>query len=96
MILTKADIEHVTGLARLKPTEFEKEEYARELNAVFDFVEKLKQADTTGVEPIFHVVPLRNAFRPDKIEPSLKPDQALANAPEREGDFFKVPKILED
>lgn len=94
MALTKDDIQRVALLARLELTEFEKEEFTRELNGIFGFMEKLKKLDTTDVKPMTCAAPLHNVFRGDLIEPSLGPDQVLANAPERVGGYFKVPKIL--
>lgn len=96
MALTKNDIEHVAALARLELTEPEKEEFTRDLNAVFGLMEKLKRLDTAGMKPMSNPVPLQNVFRADTIQPSLGTDKVLANAPDRMGDFFKVPKILED
>jgi len=94
LALTKDDIRRVAELARLELTGFEIEEFTRELNGIIGFMEKLKQLDTTGVEPMEYAAPLHNVFRGDLIEPSLGPEQVLANAPDRMGDFFKVPKIL--
>jgi aspartyl-tRNA(Asn)/glutamyl-tRNA(Gln) amidotransferase subunit C len=96
LALTKDDIKRLAGLARLELTEFEKEEFTRELNGIFGFMEKLNKLDTTGVEPMGYAAPLCNVFRNDMIELSLGSNQALANGPDREGDFFKVPKILDD
>lgn len=96
MALTKDDIDHVAGLARLELTESEKEEFTRDLNAVFGLMEKLKRLDTAGIKPMSNPVSLQNVFRADTIRSSLGTDKVLANAPDRMGDFFKVPKILED
>ncbi len=95
MNLTKAEVEHLAKLARLDLTETEKEEYIRHLNNFFYFVEKLNQANTTGVEPMAHAVPVHNVLRTDIIETSLNPNQVLVNAPDQLDNFFKVPKILE-
>lgn len=96
MALTKDDIGRVARLARLELTESEKEEFTQELNAVFGFMEKLKRLDTAGIKPMSNPVPLQNVFRADTVRPSLGTDNVLANAPDRMGNFFKVPKILED
>lgn len=95
MSLTKDEIEHVARLARLDLTEAEQEEFAWQLNEILSFVAKLNQLDT-GVEPTAHLIPVSNVFRSDHVEPSLDPEKGLANAPDRVGNFFKVPKILED
>ncbi|HOJ78255.1 MAG TPA: Asp-tRNA(Asn)/Glu-tRNA(Gln) amidotransferase subunit GatC [Bacillota bacterium] len=96
MSLTKAEVEHVARLARLELNENEKEEFTGQLNEILHFVEKLNQLDTTGIEPTAHAIPVTNVFRADEIRESLDPELALQNAPVREGDFFKVPKVLED
>ncbi len=96
MSLTKAEVEHVARLARLELSEDEKEEFTGQLNDILAFVEKLNTLDTSNIEPTAHALPVANVFRPDEVVPSLAPELALANAPDRIGDFFKVPKTLED
>jgi aspartyl-tRNA(Asn)/glutamyl-tRNA(Gln) amidotransferase subunit C len=96
MSLSKAEVEHVARLARLGLTETEKEEFTWQLNEILTFVEKLNELDTTGIEPTAHAIPIHNVFRPDEGKPSLDPEQALANAPDRIDGFFKVPKLLEE
>ena len=96
MALTKAEVEYVAKLARLGLAEEEKEELTRQLNEILGFVEQLNKLDTTGIEPTAHAIPVYNVWRADAAKPSLDPELALANAPDRSGDFFKVPKILED
>jgi aspartyl-tRNA(Asn)/glutamyl-tRNA(Gln) amidotransferase subunit C len=95
MSLTKAEVEHVARLARLELSEDEKEEFTGQLNDILAFVEKLNTLDTSNIEPTAHAIPVANVFRPDQVVPSLDPELALANAPDRIGDFFKVPKTLE-
>lgn len=96
MSLTKSEVEHVARLARLALTEAEKEEFTGQLNEILGFVEKLNEVDTSGIEPTAHAIPIHNVFRADEAKPSMDPEKVLANAPDRTGDFFKVPKILED
>jgi aspartyl-tRNA(Asn)/glutamyl-tRNA(Gln) amidotransferase subunit C len=96
MALTKDTVEHVARLARLELSEAEKEEFTLQLNEILTFVEELNQLDTTGIEPTAHAIPVNNVFRPDQVQPSLDPELVLANAPDRIGDFFKVPKTLEE
>ena len=96
MPLTKAEVEHVARLARLELNENEKEQFTGQLNDILGFVEKLNQLDTASIEPTAHAIPVTNVFRPDRAGSSLEPDQALANAPDRVDDYFKVPKILEE
>ncbi len=95
MKITVDMVEHVAELARLEFSGDEKELFARQLDAILTYVEKLNELDTTGVEPTSHVLPIKNVFKPDSVKPSLTPDEALLNAPERSGDFYRVPKIIE-
>jgi aspartyl-tRNA(Asn)/glutamyl-tRNA(Gln) amidotransferase subunit C len=96
MSLTKAEVEHVARLARLELNESEKEEFTGQLNDILGFVEKLNKLDTASIEPTAHAIPVTNVFRPDELKSSLDSEMALANAPDRVDDFFKVPKILEE
>ena len=91
MPVTREDVLHVARLARLHIPESEIEPVRRELGAILDAVGKVSELDLTDVEPTSHPLDLANALRPDEPRPSLPADEALANAPERDGDFFRVP-----
>lgn len=95
MKITRKDVEHVALLSRLELTEGDIGKFTGQFNAILDYIEVLNKVDTTGVEPTAHVLPVKNVMRPDEVRPSLPRDEALANAPERENGYFKVPKILE-
>lgn len=95
MEITRQEVEKVAKLARLEITSAEKEAFAKQLSQILTHVEKLKQYDTTGVEPTSTVFGQVNVFRDDVTRPSLPVEKALANAPEREADGFCVPKIIE-
>ncbi len=95
MKITIADVDHVAMLARLRFDEDEKAGMAAQLSRIVEYVEKLNELDTGDVSPMAHAVPLRNVLRDDEVRPSLDPEEALRNAPDREGDFFRVPRILE-
>lgn len=95
MKITVADVEHVARLARLELTSGEKELFAGQIGAILGYVEKLKELGTEGIVPTSHAVPMENAFREDIVQPSIGLARALANAPEREGSFFAVPKVIE-
>ena len=69
--------------------------FARQLSAILDYVDQLRQADTAGVEPLAHPLPVHNVFRPDEPAPSLPVDAALGNAPARAGDYFAVPAVFD-
>jgi aspartyl-tRNA(Asn)/glutamyl-tRNA(Gln) amidotransferase subunit C len=92
--LSRDDLEHVAHLARLRLTE---EEYARlegQLNHILDQYAKLAEVDTDAIPPTAQTIELENILRDDVAQPSMDPEQVLANAPARTGDFFAVPAIL--
>lgn len=89
-------VRKVARLGRLDLTDAEIEEFTGQLGAILEYVEKMNELDTTDVEPLAHCLPISNVLREDRIQPSLGTDAALMNAPERDGPFFKVPKILDD
>jgi aspartyl-tRNA(Asn)/glutamyl-tRNA(Gln) amidotransferase subunit C len=93
--LEKSQVRKVASLSRLKLTEAEVEEFTGQLRAILDYVEKMNELDTEHVEPLAHCLPISNVFRPDRAGESLGAEKALANAPQRDGNFFKVPKILD-
>ncbi len=95
MAISVKDVEYLALLARLRLAPEERDRFATELNEILGYVEKLKTAKTEGIPPTSHVLNLSNVFREDKVKPSLTPEEALANAPSKEGPFFKVPKIIE-
>ncbi|UCE49121.1 MAG: Asp-tRNA(Asn)/Glu-tRNA(Gln) amidotransferase subunit GatC [Phycisphaerales bacterium] len=94
--LDKSQVRKVARLSRLELTEAEVEEFTGQLSAILDYVEKMNELDTESVEPLAHCLPISNVFRPDRAGESLGTEKALANAPQRDGNFFKVPKILDD
>ena len=89
--ITRADVLHVANLARLALTEEEVERFGEQLNVILEAVSKVAELDLTGVEPTSHPLALVNAWAEDEPRPSLPLDVALANAPEREDDAFRVP-----
>ena len=95
-MIERKDVEHVARLARLALTEAELEKMRDQLNGILAYIEKLNALETEGVEPTSHAVPLVNVMRDDEPGPCLPRDEALANAPERAGEFFRVPRIIED
>lgn len=90
------DVEHVARLARLELSAAEKERMRKELDGILSYIDKLRALDTTGVEPTSHAVPLTNVMRDDTEVASLPQDEMLANAPDRHGELFRVPKIIEE
>ena len=91
----KLDVGHIAHLARLALSDPEKETFAAQLGDILSYVEKLNELDTSGIEPTSHVVTIGNVVREDKVSASLAQDEALMNAPDRAGDFYRVPKIIE-
>ena len=89
------DIEHVAKLARLELTDQEKERLRSELGAILEHAAKVGEVATADVEPTAYAIPRANVLRPDEVKDSLSVEDVLANAPEREDDRFKVPKIVE-
>ena len=95
MKITIKEVEQVARLARLELTEEEKERTRAQLDSILSYIDKLNELDTSAVEPTSHVLPMTNVFREDQVRPSLSQEEALANAPDRHGLFFRVPRILE-
>jgi aspartyl-tRNA(Asn)/glutamyl-tRNA(Gln) amidotransferase subunit C len=95
MSLTREQVRHVAHLARLALTPEDEERFSRQLGGILEYVERLQQADVTGVEPMAHSVPMNGPERSDVVLPSLARDEALAAAPQRVGDGVAVPKIIE-
>lgn len=95
MKITRKDVETVALLSRLELDENNVEKLTGQMNAILDYVGVLSKVNTEGVEPTAHVLPLKNVMRADEAKPSLARELALANAPEQEDGYFKVPKIME-
>ncbi|MBI4715775.1 MAG: Asp-tRNA(Asn)/Glu-tRNA(Gln) amidotransferase subunit GatC [Nitrospirae bacterium] len=95
MEITRKEVEHVADLARLALREEEKTDLTRNLNDILTYMETLNRLDTSRIEPTAHAIPLKNVMRDDVSRPSLDRDRALANAPDRTDEFFRVPKVIE-
>lgn len=95
MSLSSEDVRRVAQLARLELTPEELEAMTRQLGAIMDYIQQLQQVNTEGVEPLAHPLPVQNVLREDEPGLSLPVEAALANAPQRQGDFFSVPAVLE-
>src|SRR6188472_2374773 len=89
--ITRDDVLHVASLARLALTEEEVERFGEQLNVILEAVGKVAELDLDDVEPTSHPLALVNVWAEDEPRPSLRLDAALANAPEREDDAFRVP-----
>jgi len=94
--ISEADVRHVAYLSRLEFADSEIQRFTEDLNNILTHVDKLAALDTTAIAPTSHSLKMENVFREDEVRPSLTNEQALANVPEREGLFFKVPQIIQD
>jgi len=97
MKLTKEEIKHIADLARLELTEAELKKYGSQLSAVLNYVDQLKEVDTTDVEPTAQITGLENALREDEKEgwSERETEEALRQAPELESGQIKVKRVLE-
>lgn len=93
-LISSADVAYVAKLAHLSFDEQQAQDMAGKLGSILEYMQQLNEIDTTGVELTTHVLPINNVFREDVPGVQLSNDQALANAPEREDNFFRVPRIL--
>ncbi len=87
-------VAHIAKLAKLKFSETELQKLAGELDEILAYIEKLNELDTKNVEPLSHPIMISNVMREDIVAPSLPPEMAVKNAPESQGTFFKVPKVI--
>ena len=95
-MIERKDVEHVARLARLALSDLELERMREQLNGILSYIDKLNALDTRDVEPTSHAEPMVNVMREDEPAPCLPREEALANAPDRAGEFFRVPRIIED
>jgi aspartyl-tRNA(Asn)/glutamyl-tRNA(Gln) amidotransferase subunit C len=91
MAITKEQVLHVAQLAHLDLTDEEVDRFREQLSAILDAVSKVSELDLSDVPPTSHPLELVNVWRDDEPRPSLSLDEVFANAPERDGDFFRVP-----
>lgn len=95
MKISEDEVRYVARLARLQLEDEQIHDMSESLSKILRYMEKLNEVDTTGVSPTSHVGSLETAFREDEARASLPQDEALANAPDRVGAFYRVPKIIE-
>jgi len=89
------DIAYIARLARLPLTDEESARFSAQFGRLFDFIRELQELDVDRVHATAQVIPLSNVMRYDEVKPSLTQAEALANAPDRDGPYFKAPLILE-
>ena len=92
--ISREEVEHVAWLAKIELSEDEVELFAEQLSKVLEYFEKINELDTEGVPPTFHVHGLANVFREDEPGGTLSQEEALANAPRKEGGYIKAPRMV--
>jgi len=95
MAVTLDEVKHIALLSRLELSEEEIATFTEQLSEILDYAEKLKELDTTHIEPTFHAVPLENVFRADCPGQTLPLAEALMNSARAHGAFFEVPKVAD-
>lgn len=96
MKLSREEVLHIARLARLGISEAEVEKFREQLSNILENFEALKKVDTTSVPPTAQSIDLQNVMREDEVAPSSPAEDILANAPHREGEFFRVKAVLEE
>jgi aspartyl-tRNA(Asn)/glutamyl-tRNA(Gln) amidotransferase subunit C len=94
MSVSREEVRHIADLARLDFSEEGEEKMADELGDILDYVDKLNELDTSGVPPMSHVLDVTDVSRPDDVESRIDRDQALESAPDTDGTYFRVPKVI--
>jgi aspartyl-tRNA(Asn)/glutamyl-tRNA(Gln) amidotransferase subunit C len=94
MKISTDEVEKMAHLARLEIDDLQKEKMAGQLSHILDYIDKLKDVDVKGVKPFSGTAFVHNVLREDEVRPSPGPDVTLANAPERDGDFYTVPRVV--
>jgi aspartyl-tRNA(Asn)/glutamyl-tRNA(Gln) amidotransferase subunit C len=102
MKITQKDVEYVANLANLDLTDGERLRMEKDLNAILDYIDQLSELDTSNVQPMAQVAQIAmsvgapaDALRPDELRECLPRDAVLKNAPQSDGTFFRVPKVIE-
>lgn len=94
-MINKETIKHIAKLARLQLSPEEEQTYSEQLGKILGHVNELQSVDTKDIEPAAHVLPISNVMREDEVKPCTQQSAILENAPQKEGKFFRVPKIGE-
>ena len=93
--ITLEDVDYVAGLAHLTLSPETREAMARDLGSILEHIDQLERLDTSGVEPMMHVLDVANVYREDTVGESLSQEDAFKNAPQTDDEYFLVPKILD-
>ena len=95
MKIDRQTVDRIAELAKLEFPEMEKDRIEKELSRILDFVDKLKELDTAGAEPLIYMSDEVNVLREDVAKNEITREEALKNAPKKDSDYFKVPKVIE-
>ncbi|WP_027003955.1 Asp-tRNA(Asn)/Glu-tRNA(Gln) amidotransferase subunit GatC [Hugenholtzia roseola] len=95
VVVDKKLLYQLAHLSRLRFSDSEEAQMIEDLNAILDWVEELKAVDTEGIEPLTHISEEVNVLRADAVTDTISREQALKNAPKRDSDYFRVPKVIE-
>jgi len=94
MAITKDIVKYTANLSRIELSEKELENFTGQLDRILEYVDKLKNLDVSQLEPTSHVLEMKNVYREDVVKQSLQAYSVIKNAPEKDGELFKVPKII--
>lgn len=95
MKIDQESLQKIAHLARLEVKPEEEAEMLSSLNSVLTWMEELNEIDTENVKPLTHITLEINALREDKVIPNISREQGLKNAPKQDGEYFRVPKVME-
>jgi aspartyl-tRNA(Asn)/glutamyl-tRNA(Gln) amidotransferase subunit C len=95
MAVPPEEVRRLAKLARLRFSPDDETRLAGEMTRILDYIDQLKEVDVDGVEPLLHVLDLENVFRPDEATQRITREQALQNAPKSDGDYVRVPKVID-
>lgn len=93
-MITKKEVEYAAALAKLDLTQQERDRFAAEFSGILEHVKRLDRVNTDSVPPTIYVMPQRNVFREDVVEPSMDREKVLSNAPDRHRGCFRVPRVI--
>lgn len=94
MSIDKSTVDRIAELSKLKFDEIESAEILQDMNRMLDFVEKLQEVDTEGVEPLIYMLEEKATLRKDEVNQTITQEEALKNAPDADTDYIKVPKVI--